>query len=399
MDRFAKVTILILALALFAGCGGDKPSQPGTPESTRLAGGGRENDSDPFVGGPGVSGPVDSLPGNPGFDIGIQYFPVFYAQYSCPQQPQYRVIVDQGNWSEWWDGAVDCSDGSFGRSIIPIPDSSISDSGTVGPDSLGWGEAPVIDFQTHRVLIIRLEQGTSGRHIWIRSLAFREEETSVNYEVSAPASDCFGPLVDPNIFTTPVAAFIVPRSGRLTFNWLRTDLTYSCSWVPDPLRPLTLYYTDAVCPALGSRELLIRSAEEFHSWVDAAWECDISRWGTPLDTVWGTDSVVVGSDPHPDFDNLVDFTTHAVLILRADPQSAWGGGIWLDRFEAGAGGTIVQYTVMVPGDECPKLENGAVVQPTVAIRIPLPVTEPLLITRINETISCGWVNDSTRVGP
>lgn len=399
MAKIFTVLCLFVAISLFAGCGSDKPTEPDKPESTHLAGGGRESDNDPFIGGPGISGPNDTLPGIPGFDTDVQYFPVFFTDNGCPQQLQFEIIVDQTNWQEWWAGAVDCADGNFKRSVIPIPDSTVSDSGVVGPDSLWPGYAPFVDFGTHIVLVFKLEQGLSGRYIWIRSIQGREDETDVNYEVSSPADDCFGPLIDPNIFTNPVAAFIVPRPERMTFSWNRSDVTYRCSWVPDPLLPLTLYYTDAICPALGETEQLIRTLDEFTAWVEAAWECDISRWGTPVDTLWGADSTVVGDRPIPTFDNMVDFTTHAVLILRADVQSAWGGGIWLDRFEPGAAGTVVQYSVMTPGDSCPEVGNGALLQPTVAIRVPLPIAEPLFITRIRDTISCGWVGDSTQVGP
>ncbi len=395
------VTLLWLAVGfwLFTGCGSDKPTEPDKPESQRLAGGGRENDSDPFIGGPGISGPNDTLPGLPGFDTGIQYFPVFFTDNGCPQQMQFETVVDSANWEEWWDGAIDCANGNFKRNFIPLSDSTVSDTVVVGPDSLWPGEAPPVDFGTHIILILKLEQGLAGRYIWIRSLEEKENETVVSYEVSSPADDCFGPLVDPNIFTNPVAAFIVPRPGVMTFAWNRSDVTYSCSWVPDPSLPLTLYYTDAICPALGESGQLIRTSEEFTAWVEAAWECDVSRWGTPVDTLWGTDSTVVGDRPVPPLDNMVDFTTHAVLILRTDIQTSWGGGIWLDKFEPGSAGTIVQYSVMIPGDECPAVGNGAALQPTVAIRVPLPVAEPLFITRISDTLSCGWVGDSTQVGP
>lgn len=399
MNRIGTYCWIAFLIGLFAGCGSDNPTEPDKTESSHLAGGGRENDNDPFIGGPGISGPNDTLPGLPGYDTSIEYFPVYFSDSSCPQQPQFEVFIDQVNWKEWWAEAYDCTDGAFKRSFVPIPDSTISDSGVVGPDSLWPGEAPVVDFSTHIILIIKLEQGISGRYIWIRSIQASEYETFVNFEVSSPADDCFGQLVDPNKTTNPVAAFIVSRPERLTFAWQRSDVTYSCSWVPDPSLPLTLYYTDAICPALGGTEQLIRTSEEFTAWVEAAWECDISRWGTPVDTLWGTDSTVVGDRPVPRFDNMVDFTTHAVLILRADIQTAWGGGIWLDKFEPSAAGTVVQYTVMTPGDTCPEVGSGASLQPTVAIRVALPIAEPLFITRITDTISCGWVGDSTKVGP
>ncbi len=399
MNRIGICCWIALVIGLFAGCGTDKSTEPENPTLQHLAGGGRESDNDPFIGGPGISGPNDTLPGLPGYDTSIEYFPVYFSDSSCPQQQQFEVFIDQVNWEEWWTEAYDCAGGNFKRNFVPIPDSTVSDSGVIGPDSLWPGEAPIVDFNTHIILVIKLEQGISGRYIWIRSLQESENETFVNYEVSSPADDCLGPLVDPNIFTNPVAAFIVSRPERLTFAWQRSDVTYSCSWVPDPTLPLTLYYTDAICPALGGTEQLIRTSEEFTAWVEAAWECDINRWGIAVDTLWGSDTTVIGDRPLPTFEGMVDFSTHAVLILRADVQTSWGGGIWLDKFEPGNAGTVIEYTVMNPGSACPEVGNGASLQPTVAIRLPLPIVEPLFITRTSDTISCGWVSDSTEVGP
>lgn len=402
-SRRFSYCIALLLLTLFAvnGCNSDKPSDPGTPELDRLAGGGRENGTDPFIGGPGDSGPVDSLPGLP--DPGVEFFPVYFSQYGCEQQLEYQILTDQDAWDEWWDFAVDCSGGLGKLGHIPIPDSTISDSGWVTPDSLWPDGAPIVDFDENIVIIIKLEQGLAGRYIWVRSIVEGEEETTVSYEVSSPGEDCFGPLVDPNVFAVPVAAFIIPRPLQLTFGWVRSNSTYNCTWEPDPTLPLTLYFTDAPCAELGAGEQIIRTADEFRNWIEAAWQCDWERWGNVGDSlIIFPDSSMIGDGPGTPpfgFGDMVDFSTHAVVILRSDVQANWGGGIWLNRFESTSSGTTIDYSIMMPGDNCPAVGNGVSLRPTVAIRVPLPINEPFDWTRLVETISCDWIGDSTIVGP
>jgi hypothetical protein len=86
----------------------------------------------------------------------------------------------------------------------------------------------------------------------------------------------------------------------------------------------------------------------------------------------------------------VDFTTHAVLVLRAPAQTRWGGGVWLSAIEDGSPGTMVDYWVMTPGPDCPVVEGGATLRPTVAIRVQLPVRDPLTFRRNTETVECRW---------
>ncbi|MFH1218991.1 MAG: hypothetical protein V1694_00865, partial [Candidatus Eisenbacteria bacterium] len=74
-----------------------------------------------------------------------------------------------------------------------------------------------------------------------------------------------------------------------------------------------------------------------------------------------------------------------------------GGGIWLNSLEVTSSGTTVAYSVMVPGDNCPPVEGGTYLQPTVAIRVPLPVTEPITWERHVEMIDCDWGGDTTVV--
>ncbi len=394
------ISFMLAALFALSGCSSDKPNDPGTPTTDRLAGGGRESDSDPFVGGPGDSGPVDSLPGLP--DPNVEFFPVYFSQYGCAQQQPFEVLTNQHDWDEWWGYAVECSQGLGKRNYIPIPDSTITDSSWIGPDSLWPGKAPIVNFDESMIAIIKLEQGIAGRYIWIREFVDNEEEVTIYYEVSSPGDDCFGPLVDPNVLTIPMAAFVVPRRTNSVIGLVRENITYHCSWEPDPALPLTLYYTDAPCAELGAGEQIIRTEDEFKSWIEAAWQCDRDRWGNVGDSlIIFPDSTMIGDGPGTPpfgFAEMVDFTTHAVIILRADVQTAWGGGIWVNKFESTDASTKIEYSIMVPGEDCPAVGNGVNLRPTVAIRVPLPINEPVNWTRLVETISCDWVGDSTVVG-
>jgi hypothetical protein len=86
----------------------------------------------------------------------------------------------------------------------------------------------------------------------------------------------------------------------------------------------------------------------------------------------------------------VDFSTHAVLVLRASSQGRWGGGIWLNSFDVNASGTTIDYSVMEPSDECSEVEAGKPVRPTAAIRLPLPLNAPINYDRHVESIDCNW---------
>jgi len=196
------------------------------------------------------------------------------------------------------------------------------------------------------------------------------------------------------------AAFAVPRFSPDNLIWERRDMTYSCSWHPDPKEPLTLYYTDALCD-LGNDEQLITNKADFEAWAARAFECDRKRWEGVYDTVtYGKDSVIVNPGdstvwPPYYYDFNVDFSKCAVIILRAGEQTRWGGGIWLNAFNTTDGGTNIEYSVMEPGPDCPEIgivpwySDGAI-NPTVAIQVPLPINDPVKWDRQIETIDCNW---------
>jgi hypothetical protein len=378
---------------LVAGCSNDKSlTKPDDDSSELLAGGGRAENDDPFIGGPGDSGPNGALPGGPDLDSTIQYFPLLYSEFGCPEQTQYQVITDQGDWELWWDRAVECMLNPDGQGKSPFGDLTVVDSGRVEPDS-GWvREAPSVDFGSDIVIVIKLEEGPPGRFLWIREVTTSGEGATINYEVVSPGDDCLT-TPEPEIATAPVGAFVIPSPEGPISEWMRTDTTYDCSWEPDPALPLTLYYTDADCD-LGPNEQVIRSEDGFKEWLDQAWECDMSRWNNPDGEPRDPTGTIPGSVP---MGFAVDFTTHAVIILRADRSNAWGGGIWLNSLEVTTSVTTIAYSVMMPGDDCPPVEGGTYLQPTVAIRVPLPLTEPMMWERRVETIDCDWGGDSRGV--
>jgi hypothetical protein len=191
----------------------------------------------------------------------------------------------------------------------------------------------------------------------------------------------------------------------------------NCQWVPDPKTPITLYYTDAPCD-LGASEVIITDETKFKEWIQTAMACDMARWHEHGDstTVKIGDSTGAGGGqgwvdtigpggpvPYPPswngFD--VDFSKQAVVILRAGELTRWGGGIWLDDVKSSATGTTIAYSVMQPGEQCPPVGNEQIVNPTVAIRVPLPLTAPITWDRRVQAIACDWghPDDSTRVPP
>jgi hypothetical protein len=215
----------------------------------------------------------------------------------------------------------------------------------------------------------------------------------------------------------PTTAALVPKLLAEPVSWERVDTEMNCHWEPDPNTPLTLYYTDAPCD-LGPAETIITDEARFEQWIEAAMTCDVSRWRGPGDS----STIVIGDsgksgdgqgwidsvgpgEPGPlppiwnGFD--VDFSKHAVLILRTGEFTRWGGGIWLDEVKTTATGTTIRYSVMQPSDQCPSVGNGEIVNPTVAIRVPLPVTAPVTWDRRVQTIPCDWdhPDDSTWVWP
>lgn len=427
----ALLILLALAgLALLAlGCGDEGPASRPDGTADRLAGGGRKADDDPFMGGADGSGPV--LPDFP--EPAPGYPTLFYSEIDCAAEASLRVITNAEDWQAWWSEAIAC--------LPPwiLPDCPPYDSigwGDPPPDSLPWGDppppdsvpwdslpgdssgggwvdtgwvypdtlcgdtlypypggAPEVDFGANVVIAIRLEEETStGRALWVRDVVSGPEGTTVFYEVSRLGEDCEALLMRPGLSPTTslTTAVLVPRPVTEPVAWTREDVVYHCDWAPDPNEPLALYYTDGDCD-LGPGEAVIRDAEAWQAWIDSALACDMARWYEPGDSSRPSDptipSIWIGSD--------VDFATHAVLILRADPQTQWGGGVWLDRIAPAEEGTTIAYTVMAPGSECPPVDGGGVVRPTVAIRVPLPLPDPIVWERHVEMIDCHWESDGS----
>jgi hypothetical protein len=385
-------TLLVLTLMLVVGCSDDTPTGPGGGDQRLSVGGGRQSPEDPLVGGPDDSGPA-----NPEFDPPSGgFFPLFYADLNCRLSPSQGVIRDQADWQAWWTGALEC----LGGDDDPPPplrglfEGDPSDSGVVTPEDPYAAEAPPVDFMSNVVLTIALEPDSGfGRSVWVEDVATTPTGSVVRYLVSELGEDCLPLIMAPYVSgsVSPTIAVMVPHPLDEPVAWQREEVVYDCSWEPDPHEPVALYYTDAECD-LGPRETLITDSATFEEWIDSALACDTSRWydsdslGVPGDTG--------GIDPTTSPGNWVgmqvDFTTHAVLVLRADPEDRWGGGIWLSGLERNATGTAIDYTVMIPSSDCPLVAEGGMLQPTVAIRVPLPLDTPVTWNRHTETIDCSW---------
>lgn len=440
--------LVALPLLTVSGCSDDGPSKPAGEEARHLAGGGRGQGDDPFAGGPADSGPT-----RPGFEYPEPgYVPLFYSESDCRQAPGLEVIRDQETFQAWWSGAIAClgwtdpgdptdpddpvdpGTPGIGRLVrerlrlgrIPAGIAR-GDSGVVEPDTLFPypDEAPLVDFQSNVVLTISLEPDTAlGRGVWVTDVSGDAAGAVVRYQVSRLGEGCYrdpATGVDQAI-SSPTIAVLAPGPVTDPVRWEREDIVFDCGWEPDPDTPITLYYTDADCD-LGAGETVIRDGDRFDAWVSQALDCDQIRW------IDADSTLIPGEGPRPGFgpaggdrDSIpgdppapppswigidVDFSVYAVLILRAGPQTRWGGGIWLDRIETTANGTVIEYSVMQPGADCPEITEGVILQPTVAIRVPLPLTEPVMWQRRTETIPCGWAgnpepgtgSDSTGVVP
>jgi hypothetical protein len=395
---FFLILGLVLPLSLIPACGDDghstKPPDPGTQH---LAGGGRNQGDAPFAGGPEDSGPT-----RPDFEYPDPgYVPLFYSDIDCQESPSQHVIRSQPDWEAWWTAATACMGGGGGEPMPP--------DDPTPPDSLYPypGAPPVVDFDRNVVLVISLApEEEIGRGIWVTEVVTTEAGTTVRFQVSQLGDDCFVTPDSPGAGeSSPTIAVMVPRPVVDPVAWDREDIVFDCSWEPDPNTPLALYYTDAPCD-LGAGEVVIRDADQFEAWLNQALECDRARWGEYDSTSTepgrppkgyarfggGDPDSVPGEPPVPPPSWIgidVDFTKYAVLILRADPQSRWGGGIWLDGIRSTDSGTAIDYTVMEPAGECPPTD-GEILQPTVAIRVPLPLAETLTWNRRTETIECGW---------
>lgn len=422
--RFGVLALLVVVAACSDGAGPTAPSG-----RNRLAGGGRDQNDDPFAGGREGSGPAgpraEPLPG---------YIPLFFSDTNCFPGTLQRVLRNKEDWQAWWTTAVSCL--PHGDQLIdspsPLPSSAPSpppgsdpgggadgsepDSGRVEPDEPfdPYGpDAPEVDFGSYVVVTIGLESAAIwGRSVWVTEVVPGAGGSTVKFEVSRPGEDCIvlrGEPIDPGSLppNSPTIAVLVPQPIDEPVTFERTDVTWNCTWEPDPDLPLTLYYTEAECD-LGSGEAVITDAGAWEAWLNTAAACDITRWGDPGDSTVtigsgegvpgkpppdGRDS---GADPSPPpaptpwLGLEVDFSTHAVIVLRADPQRHWGGGIWLDSFDATASGTIIDYSVMEPSGQCPEVEGGESVRPTAAIRLPLPLNAPISYNRHVESIDCNW---------
>jgi hypothetical protein len=435
----ARMLVVSLLTMAATGCSeGGGPIAPGPGTDQRLAGGGRAANDDPF-GGEVSSGPA-------GREIApiSDYAPLLFADINCFSGPFQRVIRTQQEWHTWWTTAVSClprpepigdppprpSDppggggiadpgGSVGGpgylaypdsgSVLPI-DPVYPDSGSVEPgfpiDPYG-PVAPEVSFSDYVVVVIGLEAESAwGRGLWVTDVTDGPTGTTIKFEVSKPGEDCFvlfeGPPDPGASSNSPTVAVLVPAPVADPVTFERLDVTWTCTWEPDPTLPLSLYYTDVECD-LGPAEAIISEGAAWESWVNTAISCDRALWGDPDSTVTGgggqdepgkPPTTGGGVDPAiPPIEWLgveVDFATHAVLVLRGDAQSRWGGGIWLDSFDATSGGTVIDYSVMEPSGQCPEVEGGRTVRPTAAIRLPLPLNAPVRYNRRVETIDCDW---------
>jgi hypothetical protein len=392
------------------------PTSPGDgPPAEFLAGGGRASDRDGFVGGLADSGPAtpDEKPGAPDIYPG---FPVaYYSDTNCFGEPFENVIDSESAWEEWLAGATSCA----GDLPTPWPDGSVDvmtaaqyepdqppppDRPTEPVDPTeppGWG-GPIVDFEASVVIAIGLEEAAGwGRHVQVADVSTTGNITHVRFEVLSPGEDCWAVLMGPfdpaQVRTAPVIAVVVPRPVGQVLAFERTEEVWHCIVEPDPTIPLTLYYTDGPCE-LGADEAVIRSGGAWEAWLDAAAECDFARWGSGaepalpegLDAGGSTEPGVSIDPPTGWLSPEVDFSTHAVLVLRAPGQTRWGGGVWLSAVEESTSGTTVDYWVITPGPDCPAVEGGASLRPTAAIRVPLPLGDPVTFRRNTETVECRW---------
>jgi hypothetical protein len=418
VTRFGALALLVVAAACSDGGGPTGPSG----QDQRLAGGGRAQDDDPFAGGREESGPagpqIEPLPG---------YIPLFFSDTNCFPEPFQQVLTNQEDWQTWWSTAVACLPHGDQLADLPPPPlppgsdpegggGSDPDSSRVepGPPWDPYGpDAPDVDFENQLVVAIGLESEAAwGRGVWITDVVDSPGGSTVKFEVSRPGEDCvvlLGAPMDPGTLSanSPTIAVLVPQPLHEPVTFERTDVTWNCTWEPDPSLPLTLYYTDAECD-LGPSEAVIADAGAWETWLNEAVACDMIRWGGPGDSTvtGGGGNVEPGRPPQDDpgqgggptlppapvpwLGLEVNFSTHAIVVLRASSQGRWGGGIWLNSFDVDAGGTTIDYSVMEPGDECPEVEAGKSVRPTAAIRLPLPLNAPIRYDRHVESIDCNW---------
>lgn len=390
--RIVIVCVLALCAAFHHGCGDDKATTPTDPDFTPLAGGGRSSPRDGFAGGPDVAGP-----GRPEFDLpGMGFWLLFHADRDCRQDPSNRMITDAADWQAWWTDAIAC----LLQPAYPL--NGDPDGGEPDPDDPGCDPypdvAPEVDFSENVVLVVALEEDNApGRFVWIQDF----QNGIVDYHIFSLGPDCLDwgwPYETPPEPNSPTIAVLAPRQGESDIVWRRHDTVFDCSWTPDPHEPITLYYTDTRCE-LGPETAVLRDSSAFTAWLDTAVACDEAAWSDWYDLPDrphgrdGDEPPPDSTPPSPGWDWLVDavdFTTHAVIILRGDEQDRWGGGIWLTGLAPGSNGTVIEYAVVRAGTDCPLIEHGVSLRPTVAIRVPLPLDEPVTWRRETHTIGCDW---------
>ena len=409
---------LSCALAL-AACDGT-PSGPASDTREYLAGGGRVANGDAFVGGPGHSGPATPGGDSGRPDIWFGYFPIFYSELNCFDTPFTRVIASQAEWTEWLEVATSCGvavtqvwDGGH-VGVLPPPadstlpgDSAVTEGPTDPTDPTPW-EPPLVDFDSSAVIAIGIESAAGwGRSVQVTDVTTVGELTTVRFDVLTPGDDCVSLVMAPFeidlVTTSPTLAVAAPRPFGANVAFERSEVVWHCVVEPDPLMPLALYYTDASCD-LGGAEAIIRDQTAWARWLETAAACDFDRWGGGVEPgnpgLFGPDASEPGTPTEPPRGWLVpslDFSTHAVVILRSEPQTRWGGGVWLNAIDTHARGTTLEYSVMTPGGDCPIVEGGSVLRPTAAIRVPLPLLEPIVFRRNAETIDCRWETVDTGV--
>lgn len=445
--RILAGIVIVAVIIGLVGCTTEKnPTSSAPIDKFPLAGGGRLTDNDPAGGhvdsnSPGLP-PTDSLPG---------LVPLFVSWNDCAENPGERIITNQQEWDNWWKAANAClfeepwpPDTGWWDTVphdttpwdsIPgdsnswdtIPwDTSPWDSmplDTFPEDTLPWdsmwhdtmwndsshwdttndtviwpdtgyGGAPPVNFDSFVVIVIALapDSMTFGRSLWVDEVSTDAAGTVVRYTVSSLGDDCVQILMMPMLLSSSaVIAVMAPRPIVEPVTWIRSDTVFHCIWEPDPNVPVTLYFTDTPCE-LGLGETVITDSASFAAWKATAYACDSLRWRNWYDSGNVPGGLSMWFNPE------VNFSTHAVIILRSGDQTRLGGGIWLDRFDVTDGGTIIDYTVMEPTDNCwivpPPL---GVVNPTVAIRVPLPINAPITWNRAVQPIQCNW-SDTTGIG-
>lgn len=389
--RATAALLLACLFLLAAGCGDSSPNRP-AENNAPLAGGGRFNNSDPADGFSDSSGQTfpDIIP-----DEGL--IPLYSAYTDCAENPRNLIIADSAAWKAWWDEVAGCQWRGMDDPMHP-GDSSGPCGGRCATDP------PPVDFTTHVVAAISVEYDSGAfchRAVWVTGVEEEEGRTTIHYEVSRLDQSCCDMIMAmfvPMGFS-PVVAVMIERPLAEPVRWVRADVVHSCPG-PDPNEPMTLYYTDGSCD-LGPEEQIITDSAAWAAWLGQAYDCELYRSPDTI-KIPPDDSSLVDPLPFPLPPPVigVDFTTHAVLILRAGQQAHWGGGIWLTALERAATGTIIRYSVMQPGDNCPAHGlDGWLLNPTVAIRIPLPLDPPVTFERQIEPIDCDWGNDSTWVDP